>query len=547
MILSKLFNKPNDNDPSSRFRAGIIPARVAGITVDEDTALTYSAVYLAIKIISETLAALPIHVYTKKPNSNDREIAPNHPLAFLLKQPNPEMTGFNFMRTLVGHSVLRGNGYAFIGRDRSNRPGELQLITPDRVNKGRSRDTKKIIYEINNGTGANDYISDENMFHLPGMGFDGLVGYSIVALAKRSFALGMAAEEFSAGFYENGAQLGTIIEVPTGITLDEAGKDMLLDSFDAKHKGVRHHHRTALVDEGMKVHSMGIPQKDAQFIESRKFSVTDVARWFNIPPHKLKDLEKATFSNIEEQNIDFVQDTMLPWVINAEQTINWKLIGRNNSRQFVKYNLNGLMRGDSKARAEYYKTRFNMGSLNINEIKAFEGENGIGAVGDKYFMQLNMTTIDKIGEDAPAPAGGNPQFDKVTADDDDDDNNSEASPTDSAVNFAQFKPLIDDAMGKIVNSVSEHVVRATGKHPDDNVVDVIGDVVARRREYIKMNLEPLANTMLIDYEFDIDALVSAMSSRLYHSNGVDLADLKNGLAGDFMVICAKITKTTGDT
>jgi len=541
MIISKLLNRPDDTKPSSLLRGGIIPARTAGVIVDEDTALTYSAVYLAVKIISETLAALPSNVYTRVSGSNDRDIARNHPLAVLMNQPNPEMTGFNFKRTIISHAALRGNGYAFIGRDRSNRPGELQLITPDRVNKGRERDSKKIIYEISNGGGANDYTAEADMFHLPGMGFDGLIGYSIVSLAKRSFALGMAAEQFGTSFYENGAQLGTIIEVPPEILLDEDGKEMLLDTFDAKHRGVKHHHRTALIDQGMKVHSLGIPQKDAQFIESRKFNVTDVARWFNIPPHKLKDLEKATFSNIEEQNIDFVQDTMMPWIINFEQTANWKLIGRNNTRQFLKLNLNGLLRGDTEARGKWYKERFNMGSLSINELRALEDENGIGPDGDKYFMQMNMSTIDDIIEppDPPAPAA-NP-FDKVAAPDDD----GEDPEPDGAVNFARFKPLIDDAMGKIVNSVNDHMARKH-KPDEENQIDCLRRVVLDRRDYIRANIEPLALAIANGKPFDMDLIIHEVSESIIENNIDDVADMKMNMISDFQQYCATITKTTGD-
>ena len=541
MFLDKLLNKPKATDPANRFAGGWMPTRTAGLIVDEDTALTYSAVYLAVKIISETLAGLPSNVYSRVPNSSDREIARNHPLKQLLNQPNSEMTGFNFMRTLISHSVLRGNGFAYIDRDRSNRPGALQLITPDRVNKGRDKDTGRIVYEISNGTSANDFIIDDDMFHLPGMGFDGLIGYSIVALAKRSFGLGMAAEQFGSSFYENGAQLGTVIEVPPEIKLDEAGKDLLLKTFDAKHRGVKHHHSTALIDAGMKVQSVGIPQKDAQFIESRKFSITDVARWFNIPPHKLKDLEKATFSNIEEQNIDFVQDTMMPWIINLEQTINWKLVGRNNHRQFVKYNLNGLLRGDAEARAAYYQTRFNMGSISINEIRALEDENGIGTKGDQHFMQMNMSTIDDIIEPPEPKPVTNKPFDDVAADDDDEND------SDSAVNFDQFKPLIKNVVSKPFKRISERLANFDGSgEPDFRTW--MASHLEQRTEYITASFGDVFLAMtgqptekVVPF---VDDLIAACA-QCFLDGETDHKDAINDLVGDFMVFCANITTTTG--
>lgn len=536
MILQNLLNRPKATEPSSQHRYGIIPRRTAGIVVDEDTALTYSAVYLAVKIISETLAALPSHVYTRKPGSHDKKIAHRHPVQALLMQPNSEMTGYNFKRTLLAHSVLRGNGYAFIDRDRSNRPGELWLITPDLVNKGRSNLTGQIVYEVSNGGAANSYYTDEQMFHLPGLGFDGLTGYSTVALAKRSLALGMAAEQFGASFYENGAQLGTIIEVPPEVNLDEAGRDLLLDSFDKKHKGVKHHHRTALIDQGMKVHSLGIPQKDAQFIESRKFSITDVARWFNLPPHMLKDLDRATFSNIEQQSIEFVQNALMPWVINIEQTINWKLLGRNNTRQFVKLNLNGLLRGDAESRANYFNTMFQMGAYSINEIRAFEDANSIGADGDRHFMQMNMTTIDKVGEEQPAPTP--PPVAPPRPND-----NQEA---DQVENLQRFRPLIKNAISHPFRRIDDRLENtATLNHAEKT--GFLNDHLERRRDRITAPLADIFEAMtdrpacgVVSF---VDRLISTCTNHYLTNTGLGSEITQASLVDEFIVYCGNISAT----
>jgi len=526
VILKHLLNRPAPDKPTSQFRQGSPHRRTAGVVVNEDTALTYSAVYLSVKIISETLGALPGNVFTREAGSDNRKVSRGHSLKSLLLQPNSEMTGFTFLSTLVGHAALRGGGFAFIGRDRSNRPGELQLITPDRVNKGRSRDTGKIIYEISNGTDANSYYGDNDIFHLPGMGFDGLTGYSVVSLAARSFGLGMAQEQFGNSFFENGAQLGTIIEVPPEVTLDEDGKELLLDSFDAKHRGVAHFNRTAIIDAGMKVSSMGIPQKDAQFIESRKFSITDVARWFNMPPHKLKDLERATFSNIEEQNIDFVQDTLMPWITSLEQTINWKLMGRNNRSQFFKFNVNALMRGDSKSRAEYYKTRFDMGTLSINEIKALEDENGIGPDGDEYFMQMAMTTVDNI-VNPPEPVV--PNLGSSVGEPDENEGSA---------------PDIENAISKIVFNVNERVNRTIKKGIVDNTADALPLVLVQRREYIEAIIHPIMPDGC-DSAADVSNAADIVTNKIADRYFIPLDDLKNELIGDFTAFCATITETKG--
>lgn len=540
MILQSLLNRPKATEPSSQQRAGIIPSRTAGIVIDEDTAMTYSAVYLSVKIISETLAALPSHVYTRKPGSRDKEIADRHPLQALLAYPNSEMTGFNFLRTIISHAALRGNGYAFIGRDRSNRPGELWPITPDRVNKGRSRETGQIVYEISNGGSANDYYTDDQMFHLAGLGFDGLTGYSVVALAKRSFALGMASEQFGASFYENGAQLGTVIEVPPEIKLDEDGRDLLIKTFDEKHRGVKHHHRTALIDQGMKVHSLGIPQKDAQFIESRKFSITDVARWFNMPPHKLKDLERATFSNVEELNIDFVQDTCMPWVVNLEQTINWKLLGRNNTRQFVKLNLNGLLRGDAESRANYFNTMFQMGAYSINEIRAFEDANSIGSDGDKHFMQMNMTTIDKVGEEQPAP--NPPPMEPPRPD--------ENQGADQVENLQRFRSLIENAISHPFKRIDDRLENAAGLDPVERT-GWLDNHLERRRDRVTAPLadvfEAMTGNPACGVESFIDTLIATCRNHYLmntgHATGLGSEMTQASLVDDFMLYCANIIST----
>lgn len=545
MILRSLFNQPKPNQPTSQFRHGSINTRVSGVIVNEDTALTYSAVYLATKIISETLAGLPAHVFTRVPGSTDKKIAEGHYLQALMNQPNSEMTGYNFRRTIASHAILRGNGYAYILRDRSNRPSELQLITPDRVTKGRDKNTGKITYKISNNVAAPSFYDDDQIFHFAGMGFDGLVGYSIVTLARRTFGLGMAAEEFGTSFYENGAQLGTVIEVPPEIELDEDGRDLLLKTFDEKHRGVKHHHKTTLIDKGMKVTTLGIKQKDAQFIESRKFNVTEVARWFNLPPHKLKDLEKATFSNIEELNIDFVQDTMLPWVINWEQTSNWKLLGRNNTRQFVKLGLNGLLRGDSKARSEYYKTRFNLGSITPNEIREFEDENSMGPDGDHYFLQGAMSTIENIIKPPEPPAPTTPQIPTTTeADSGEENDDDEGGAADGqAENLQRFRPLIENAMGKIVSNIDERSRASMKKDKALKLDQAVADVLENRASYIEENIEPILNAVANVDHSQVASTVGDISETIANNLSIDLGDLKSMLVGDFIEFCAKLQAT----
>jgi len=408
MILTKLLsttktqNKSDSNYPSSLGRGSYyISPKVAGVYVDHDTALTYAAFWLCVKIISETIAGLPLNVFNRV-NSKDKEHAYSSPYQTLLNYPSPEMTAFKWRQTTLAHKLVWGNAYSEILRDRSNIPRELLLITPDRVNKDRSRTTKKIYYEISNSGAANTYLEEKDVLHNYGMGFDGLTGYSVVEMARRTLGVGMAMETFSSSFYENGTQLSGIIKAPMSVTLGAPGREELKKQFKSLHSGVNKFHDIEVLDRGMEYQQLGMPLKDAQYIEDQKFKVLDVARWFNMPPHKLKDLDRATFSNIEEQNIDFVVDTLLPHIIDFESTTNTKLIGPNNTRQYVKHNLNAQLRGNLKDRVEAYTKLFRLG-WSSNELRALEDENSIGPDGDKRFVEMNLTTLEKAGEDEPQP------------------------------------------------------------------------------------------------------------------------------------------------
>ena len=259
-----------------------------------------------------------------------------------------------------------------------------------------------------------------------------------------------------------------------------------------------------------------------------------------MPPHKLKDLERATFSNIEEQNIDFVQDTLMPWIVSYEQVINWKLIGRNNSRQFYKVNLNGLMRGDAASRAAYYNTRFNMGTLSINEIRAFEDENGIGADGDKYFMQTSMATIDNIIEPPEPPAPVMPPAAPG-------DGESDPPAPDDMENLQRFRPLVVDAVGKIVHNINERVEQRQKKGNKGPIGDIIDSVVKDRRAYIENTIEPLALSIIGNIKGTKNILVDLISLRIVEKHALSDELLNFHLTSEFLEVCASITKTdTGD-
>ena len=361
----------------------------SGVEVSGETALNFSAVFCAVNIIAGSIASLPLKLY-KRVGENGKEPLRDHPLFDLLhNQPNPEMTSYVFREILQEHLLLQGNAFAEIIMDRIGRPAELWPWNPT-VTKIRRDENNTIFYEVREPDGTTRKIPAERMFHIPGLGFDGRTGYAVVAKARETFGLGLAMEEFQARFYGQGTNIGGVLQHPG--KLSDAGHERLVKDLQEQRSGLLHAHKTMLLEEGMKYEKLGMPLEDAQFLESRVFQVGEIARWFNLPPHKLKELSRATFSNIEEQQIEFVQDTIRPWAVRWEQHIAWKLIRPEERRTiFAEFNLDGLLRGDFKARMEGYAAMRNVGAINADEIRAKENDNPIGGLaGEMYWRPLNM-------------------------------------------------------------------------------------------------------------------------------------------------------------
>lgn len=398
MIIERLFNRATTPEPRGR-QGWSRSVKHAGIRVTEDAALTYSAVWACVNYIAGSIAALPWHLFEMIDEKNKKRVV--NPVDWLLStQTNPEMSSFSFRETILQWALLWGNGVGEIEADMAGRPHAIWPIEPYRVNIVRDK-ANNLLYEIANERQANTLLEPHKVFHLHGMGFDGLQGYSVVSYAARSVGVGIAADEFGASFYGNGTQLGLTLEHPN--KMSQAAKDDLIKAVKEKMQGPKNAFNLMIFEEGMKVADTGMPLTDAQFIESKAWNVTDVARWFRVPPHKIGDLSKATFSNIEHQGIEAVIDCLLPWIVRIETEAKLKLCGRFKGKRFTKMNLNSLMRGDSKSRGEFYKTMHSIGAFSTNDILELEDRNTIGPEGDKRLVQLNQTTLEKIGEEPPKP------------------------------------------------------------------------------------------------------------------------------------------------
>jgi HK97 family phage portal protein len=383
-----------------------LPSGQGGVNVTEDTALTFAAVWACVSVISRTMAALPWRVFEQSP---DGKQPVNAAIAWLLNnQPNPEMTAFSFRETLMLHALTWGNGYAEIQRDRSGRPVALWIITPDRVCIERDEKTGALVYRVYDDSAGNVYLAAADVLHVHGLGFDGIYGYSPIRMAARSIGVGLAQDTFGAAFYGNGTVFGSMVEMPANMNKDQIA---LAEAYlNEGARGPDKAFKVKVIPGGAKAQNVSMPMTDAQFLESRKFSVTEVARWYGVPPHKIADLDRSTNNNIEHQGIEFVTDAIVPWAVRLEQEANVKLFGaRAQGRVYTKIMVNALMRGDAKSRAEFYRTMTQIGAMSVNEVRELEEMNTIGEAGDAHLVQLNQTTLEFLVDNpgakvAQAPA-----------------------------------------------------------------------------------------------------------------------------------------------
>jgi HK97 family phage portal protein len=377
-------------DPSERLITALGGSVTdAGVTVNGNNITTLSAVWRAVNIISGTLAALPLKLY--KATGDNRESLHDNKLQLLIKNPNRLMTDFIFRETTQAQLMLWGNAYAVIQRNEKGEPIELLPIHPDDVMVEKFEGQLRYNVTIDNRTIR---ILQPDMIHVPGLGFDGLKGKSVIHTARESMGLTLAAQNFGAKFFSNGANMDGVLEVPGTLTDDVY--DRLRSSWNEKYKGVKNAHETAILEGGMKYNRISIPPEDAQFLQTRQFQVAEIARWFGVQPHLLMDLDRATNNNIEHQGMEFVTFTLQPWVKRWEAELNRKLLNKEKrSDHYFEYNLNGLLRGDSKARAEYYRGLYSIGAMTPNEIRKLENQPAYPG-GDTYFTQAGFAPVSVL-------------------------------------------------------------------------------------------------------------------------------------------------------
>jgi len=378
---------------------GLGVSTAAGMTVGPDTALRVSAVYACIRLIAESIATLPLHVFERV--GKDKQLASDHPLSYLVHDsPEKRYTSCVWRETQQSHVLLGGNGYARIERSR----GQVSAIYPLNPNYVTPRtESKTVVYDIQERGTLEAGVSASDILHIPGMGWDGLVGYSPIYLAREAIGLALATQEYGSRLFSNGSRPSGVIKM-AGHLKDDNARTRLRQSWEEIHRGSSNSGRVAILEDGAEFAPIAIPPEDAQFLETRKFQVAEIARIFRVPPHMIGDVERTTSwgSGIEQQSIGFFRDTLRPWVVRWEQELNRKLFSeRERGRYFCEFNVDGMQRGDLKSRYEAYSIARQWGWMSVNDIRRLENMNAVED-GDEYLSPLNMVPAGE--RPAPQPA-----------------------------------------------------------------------------------------------------------------------------------------------
>jgi HK97 family phage portal protein len=390
--------------PGGAFWGGL-PATNSGARVDERSAIKLAIMWACIKILSEDSASLPLHLYRGRKSGAGKDIVRDDERYGLLHdQPNPEMTAFSFRETMMSHLVSWGNAYAEKEFYQGWIKGRLKClwpITPNRVKVERD-DNQKIVYKVSVDNGAKlgsapITLDKTQMLHIPGLSFNGLVGYSPVAVLREAFGLGLSLEEFGARYFQNGINPSMVVSHP-GVLKDPT---KLRGSLQDSYGGLGKSHRLMLLEEGMTAQKLTINPDEAQFITSRKFTNIDIGtRIYRIPAHMYGELDATTNNNIEQQHIEYGTQTLRPWLVRLEQVFNISTLTPQERQQgyFWEHDMEDFMRGDAAARSTFYKELFMIGGLTPNQIAEMENWNPFGPEGDRRFVPMNMVPLDKVDE-----------------------------------------------------------------------------------------------------------------------------------------------------
>lgn len=385
----------DDRSPYGDFWFEPVSTRtLSGARVSAETAMRLSAVYACVRVLAESFSVLPFVLYRNKPNGGKQRITDHWLYRLFSVRPNDYQNAFEWREMMQGHLSLRGNAYNHIVQNSRGEITELRPLHPDRVTPF-PLTSGSYAYQVRNDDGSHEVLTRAEIWHLRGLSSNGIVGLNPIEMARETIGLGLSAQAYGARFFDNDAKPGGWIEYP-GTFKDKDARTTFRDSFQAAQSGFNRG-KAAVLEHGMKYHELTLSNEDAQFLETRKFQVSEIARIFRVPPHMIGDLERSTNNNIEQQAREFVMHTMTPWAERWEAAIEAELLLDDEGLE-VEFDFANLLRGDSKARAEYYSSGIQTGWLTRNEARTSENLDPLDGL-DEPLMPLNMVEQD----DAPDP------------------------------------------------------------------------------------------------------------------------------------------------
>lgn len=393
-----------DKDARSRYRGG---GSHAGVEVTESSAMKFITVYSCVRVLAEAIALLPITVHQERSDGRGSDKVRDHPLYDLLyTAPNPEMTTVTWREQQIANLALSGNCYSVITRNMRGEVTELYPVPWSDCRPFRDQTDNAIYYSIND-RGKSIILPADQIFHVPGMGYDGLVGYSPVRMAAEAIGTGIAAEQFSSRFFGQGMNVGSVLE--TDKALGDVAFERLQGDLIERGSGLANSWKPLILEEGLKFNRIPMPLKDVQFIEGRQFTRSEICGLFRVPPHMIADLSRSTFSNIEHQSIDFVTYSLMPYIVAWEKAIAWRLLTPEERRRglYVKFNVAGLLRGDYKSRQEGLAIQRQNGVISTNDWLEIEDLNPRADEGaDALLVNGNMISVAAAAKGSAAPNGG---------------------------------------------------------------------------------------------------------------------------------------------
>lgn len=430
----------------------------SGVAVTDSTSLQVAAVFACIRVLSEDTAKLPLILHQRMEPRGKKRMQGHRLYRLMHDEPNPEMTPFSFKQTLIASKLRHGNGYAEIQRDQAEVPSALWPLDSTRVRVMRN-EAETLVYEVRDEDGRTRTLQARDVFHLPGLGGDGICGWSVVRMARETIGAAIARERFSGKFFANNAQGGGFVEHPGA--LSDKAYVRLQESIKEKWQGTENAFKPKILEEGMKWHDSALPAEDAQFLEMTQFSVEELCRWFRVPPHKVQHLLRATFNNIEHLSLEYVTDSLMSHLVGLEQECNRKLISPERRDLFYEHLLNALLRGDMAGRSAFYTALFNIGSLSPNDILELENMNPVED-GDTHYRPLNMIPL---GEEPPEPAPPAPApepKDEADKDEPEAEDDKEATRALAVSITAAHEPLMADVLTRLAKIEGDRLKKCNG-------------------------------------------------------------------------------------